>query len=62
MNALAEALARGADSLERGERSLGTAARARIADRLSADAVAAAMRASFSEIAPKVARIEAARA
>ena len=62
VNALAEALARGADSLERGERSLGTAARARIADRLSADAVAAAMRASFSEIAPKVARIEAARA
>ncbi len=62
VDALAEALARGAESLERGERELGARARARIAERLSADAVADAMRASFAEIAPLAAGIEARRA
>ncbi len=61
VDALAQALVRGADSLERGERTLGAAARARIADRLSADRVAQAMAASFAEIAQVADRLEAGR-
>ncbi len=58
VDALAEALVRGAEGLERGERELGARARARIAERLSAEAVADAMRASFAQIAPLAAGIE----
>ena len=61
VDALAEALIRGAESLERGERALGAAARARIADLLSADRVADAMRTSFAKIAPLAAGIETRR-
>ena len=61
VDALADALTCAAEGLERGERTLGAAARARIADRLSADRVADAMRASFAQIAPLADGIEARR-
>ncbi len=62
VEALAEALVRAATGLEAGDHALGDRARARIAERLSADAVAEAMRASFAAIAPLAAGVEARRA
>ena len=48
--ALADALARAADAVMRGDDSIGQAARARIASTLSYDAVAATIHASFAEV------------
>ncbi|WP_174300800.1 glycosyltransferase [Caulobacter sp. S45] len=59
VDALAEALVHGAEGLERGDRTLGAAARARIADRLSAERVAEAMAASFAELATLAPGLEA---
>ena len=61
VDALAEALLRAAAGLEAGDRGLGDRARTRIAERLSADAVAQAMRAGFAAIAPLAAGLEARR-
>ena len=61
VEALTEALVRAAAGLEAGDHRLGDRARTRIAERLSPDAVAQAMRASFAAIAPLVADIEAQR-
>ncbi len=60
-DALAAALVQAADGLEAGGHTLGSRARARIAERLSASAVAKAMQASFARIAPLAAGIEARR-
>jgi glycosyltransferase involved in cell wall biosynthesis len=51
VDALTQALVEAADRLEQGDHSLGEQARARIAERLSPDAVAAAMHQAFARLA-----------
>jgi glycosyltransferase involved in cell wall biosynthesis len=61
IEALAEALLQAAAQLEQGDHTLGERARARIAERLSADTVATAMEASLAELAHLAGRLEEAR-